>query len=123
MPTRKWSVSKRVTQAHINMINFNWSKVTIEKPKPNTTEDEKMDKWVQQLTLAEPQEKGKEKSKKIVVQLEESYVINQLKKNQAQISIWGLLVSSKSPLGRLSQTHRWGHNSDWSYSRAVNRNN
>lgn len=72
MPTRKWSVSKRVTQAHINMINFNWSKVTIEKPKPNTTEDEKMDKWVQQLTLAEPQEKGKEKSKKIVVQLEES---------------------------------------------------
>lgn len=35
-------MSKRVIRAHVNMINFNWSKVAIEKPAPNTIEDENM---------------------------------------------------------------------------------
>ena len=45
-PIKKWFISKKVTQAHVNMNNFNWSKVT----EPNVAEDKNVTKWVQQLT-------------------------------------------------------------------------
>ena len=43
MLTRKWSISKKVTRAHINMINFDWSKVI----EPDAAEDKNVAKWVQ----------------------------------------------------------------------------
>lgn len=49
-PVRKWSISKRVTRAHVNVINFDLSKVVTKTPEPNTTKDENMAKWVQHLT-------------------------------------------------------------------------
>ena len=49
-PAKKWSISKKVTQAHINMIDFNWSEVATDEPKPKFTKDNEVEKWVQQLT-------------------------------------------------------------------------
>ena len=45
--TRKWSISKKVTRAHVNMIDFDWSEVSTEEPKTKVAEDNEVEKWVQ----------------------------------------------------------------------------
>ena len=81
------------------MIHFDWSEVITEELKSKTAEDNDVEKWVQQLTRSgrayQPQVVRVEEASKTPVQPEESRVVEQLKKTQAQISMWGLLVSSK----------------------------
>ena len=45
-PTKKWSISRKVTRAHINMINFDWTEVTTDWLEPKSTEDNEVEKWV-----------------------------------------------------------------------------
>ena len=100
---KKWSISKKVTRAHINMINFDWSEITDNEPKPKSIEDSDVDKLVQHLTRSgrayQPQEARAKETGKAPAQSEESRVVEQLKKTQAQIFMWGLLVSSKPHSG------------------------
>ena len=81
------------------MIDFDWFEVATEEPKTKAAEDNEVEKWVQQLTHSgrayQPQVARAEEASKAPAQPEESRVVEQLKKTQAQISIWGLLVSSK----------------------------
>ena len=49
-PTREWSISRKVTRAFVNMIDFDWSEATTEELKSKSAEDGKVEKWVQQLT-------------------------------------------------------------------------
>ena len=44
---KKWSISKKVTRAHINMMDFDWSEVTTDELKPKSIEDNEVEKWVQ----------------------------------------------------------------------------
>ena len=75
-PARKWSISKKVTRAHINMIDFDWSEVSTDKPKPKSTKDNEVEKWVQQLTRSgrayQPQVARAEETNKTPAQSEES---------------------------------------------------
>ena len=83
-PTREWSISRKVTRAFVNMIDFDWSEVTTEKLKSKSAEDGEVEKWVQQLTHSgranQPQVARVEEANKTPAQPEESRVVEQLKK-------------------------------------------
>ena len=83
-PVKKWSISKKVTRTHINMINFDWSEVTDIKPKPKTPKDNDVEKWVHKLTRSgrayKPQVARANETNKTLAQSEKSRVVEQLKK-------------------------------------------
>lgn len=78
-PTKKWSISKKVARAHVNTINFDWSKLTNNELEPNTIESNYVAKWVQQFTRSgrayKSQEKRAKEPNKAPVQPEESRVV------------------------------------------------
>ena len=90
-PTQEWSISRKVTRAVVNMIHFDWSKVATEELKAKSAEDGNIEKWVQQLTRSgrvyQPQVARANETNKTPGQSEESRVVEQLKKTQAQISM------------------------------------